>query len=102
MGNTGSYTSKATIDPTLFPFTTWKTKEINEFLLRGQQELSETFALRKVEFDFLIGIDTVNTHFIPMRTLYEIFDTDKNQAVDKLEVMYDKNIIFLKQPIVLY
>ena len=55
MGNTGSYTTKATIHQTLFPFTTWLNKEISEFLLRGQQELSETFALRKVEFDFLIG-----------------------------------------------
>ena len=35
----------------------------------------------------MIGIELANTQFILMRSLYDLFDSDKNQAVDKLEVM---------------
>lgn len=86
MGNSGSYTAKATIKPSLFVFTKWGSKEIKEFLFRGQQELPETFALRKHEFEFLLGQDMVD--FNTSRALFnDIFDLDKNSLVDKFEVM---------------
>ena len=86
MGNAGSYTAKATILPCLFVFTKWGTSEIKEFLSRGQNELPETFALRKHEFEFLLGQDMVDFH--TSRTLFQdIFDLDRNSLVDKFEVM---------------
>ena len=86
MGNGGSYTSKATINPHFFVFTRWEAPEMAEFLQRGQQELSETFALRRHEFDFLVGHELVD--FPTSRALFnEIFDTDGNSLVDKFEVM---------------
>jgi hypothetical protein len=86
MGNSGSYTAKAVIKPSLFVFTKWGTQEIREFLHRGQQELPETFALRKHEFEFLLGHEMVD--FNTSRALFnDIFDLDKNSLVDKFEVM---------------
>lgn len=86
MGNSGSYTAKATINPSLFVFTKWGTPEIREFLNRGQQELPETFALRKHEFEFLLGQEMVD--YNTSRALFnDIFDLDRNSLVDKFEVM---------------
>lgn len=86
MGNSGSFTEKAIINPNLFVFTKWNTSEVNEFLIRGQQELSETFALRKHEFEFLIGGELVD--FNTSRALFnEVFDLDGNGLVDKFEAM---------------
>jgi hypothetical protein len=86
MGNSGSYTSKADIDTNLFVFTKWGTPEIREFLARGQHELPETFALRRHEFEFLLGQEMVD--FTTSRTIFnDIFDLDRNQLVDKFEVM---------------
>lgn len=86
MGATGSYTAKATIDPLLYPFTKWATKDVTLFIQRGQYDLPETFALRKHEFDYLIGVE--NLSFTALRDLFkEIFDTDNNGLVDKFEVM---------------
>ena len=86
MGNSGSYTAKATILPSLFVFTKWGPTEIREFLFRGQHELPETFALRKHEFEFLLGQEMVD--YTTSRTLFnEIFDLDHNSLVDKFEVM---------------
>jgi hypothetical protein len=55
-------------------------------LWRGQEELSETFGLRKKEFDYLLCTKLVNYH--DLKALFAIFDTDKNNSVDKLEIMY--------------
>lgn len=86
MGNSGSYTSKATINPNFFVFTKWGKSEMQEFLHRGQEELAETFALRRHEFDFLVGQELVD--FPTARALFtEIFDTDRNGLVDKFEAM---------------
>jgi hypothetical protein len=43
MGNTGSYTLKATLPPSLLAFSKWGSKDINEFFLRGHHTLSEIF-----------------------------------------------------------
>jgi Ca2+-binding EF-hand superfamily protein len=90
MGNSGgTFTAKATISPSLYPFSKWGPKEIQSFLVRGQSDLSETFGLRKHEFEFLVG-SNVNEEisFKLVRSLFEdIFDTDKNGLVDKFEAM---------------
>ena len=86
MGNTGSFSSKAEIPPPFFTFTTWNAIDINDFRLRGMEELSETFAVRIFEMEFLLGKDMVD--FNTMRVLFNnYFDTDGNKMVDKLEVM---------------
>lgn len=86
MGATGSYTAKATINPLLYPFTKWISRDITLFIQRGQQQLPETFALRKHEFEYLIGNDELS--FSSLRALFQqIFDTDRNGLVDKFEVM---------------
>ena len=86
MGNSGSFTEKALINPHLFVFTKWNTMDTDRFLVRGLQELSETFALRKHEFDFLLGSELVD--YNTSRALFhDIFDLDGNNLVDKFEVM---------------
>jgi hypothetical protein len=86
MGNSGSFTEKAVINPNLFVFTKWGDQEVREFLQRGQEELPETFALRKHEFDFLLGTELVD--YATSRALFhDIFDLDGNGLVDKFEVM---------------
>jgi hypothetical protein len=88
MGNaSGSYTAKASICSQLYPFSKWGSREIQQFLIRGQTELPETFGLRKHEFEFLIGKDEDVT-FKSLRSLFDdVLDTDKNGLVDKFEVM---------------
>jgi hypothetical protein len=53
---------------------------------RGLHELSETFALRRSEFEFLL-----NTKLISLSTcrylFTEVLDTDRNELVDKFETM---------------
>ena len=55
MGQTGSITQKAYVDPLLHPFTTWTSSEMRMLYLRAMNELPETFALRIAEFEFLLG-----------------------------------------------
>jgi Ca2+-binding EF-hand superfamily protein len=86
MGNAGSYTAKAHIKSQLYIFTQWGSRQLSEFLIRGQQELSETFGIRRHEFEHLvnaeeIGLDSARSLF------HEVFDTDRNGLVDKMEVM---------------
>ena len=59
MGQTGSITQKAYVDPLLHPFTKWTTGEMHMLFLRSQNELPETFALRIAEFEFLLGAGTL-------------------------------------------
>ena len=86
MGQTGSFTRKAAIAPSLLDFTKWGRQEMKDFYHRSQYELSETFALRQTEFEFLLGRNLIN--FSVARELFEnMLDTDKNKLVDKFEVM---------------
>lgn len=86
MGNSGSYTSKAHLHTSLYTFTKWGKIHINDFLLRGQLELSETFGLRRYEVEFLVGRELVD--FPTVRSLFsDVFDTDKNSVIDKFELM---------------
>jgi len=86
MGATGSNTVKAEVNNNLLVFTTWDEVKMREFFHRGCSELSETFALRQNEFEFLLGRKLVN--FPTSRYLFqEMLDTDKNKMVDKFEVM---------------
>eukprot|EP01033_Poteriospumella_lacustris_P009062 gene9062-6512_t len=86
MGNSGSYTAKAHIKPQLYIFTKWGSKQLRELLLRGQKELSETFGLRRHEFEHLVNSDEIGLD--SARSLFhEVFDTDRNGLVDKMEVM---------------
>ncbi len=86
MGASGSYTTKVTVNPLLFAFTKWGPREVEEFRLRGHLELSDTFALKRKEFEFILGRDFVD--FITMKKLFEdIFDTNGNKVVDKFEIM---------------
>lgn len=86
MGNVGSYTVKAAIAPELYVFTTWGASEMAQFRSRGLEELPETFGMRYAEFEFLLGRDLVK--YSNARALFvNYFDTDKNQVVDKFEVM---------------
>ena len=86
MGNTGSFTRKAKLGTSFFVFTTWTNVDMKMFLMRGIQELAESFALRRYEMEFLLGKNLVD--FKTCRSLFnDVFDTDKNQLVDKFEVM---------------
>ena len=49
MGQTGSYTYKASISFSLRVLTTWGYNQLKSIILRSDQELSETFALKKQE-----------------------------------------------------
>ena len=49
MGQTGSYTAKASAGPLFRPFTTWGLKHLRGIMLRSDQEFSDIFALRKQE-----------------------------------------------------
>lgn len=86
MGNLGSYTAKATIKPQLYLFTKWGSNELRDFLVRGHKELPETFGLRRHEFEHLVGAEEIG---LPAaRSLFrDVFDTDHNGLVDKMEVM---------------
>jgi len=85
MGATGSNTIKAEVNKNLLVFTTWDEVKMREFFHRGCSEMSETFALRQNEFEFLLGRKLVN--FPTSRYLFqEMLDTDKNKMVDKFEV----------------
>jgi hypothetical protein len=86
MGASGSYTQKAAINSNLFPFTKWGPREIEEFRLRGTRDLADTFALRRAEFDFLIGKALLSLK--QLKVLFEeVFDTNSNKVVDKYELM---------------
>eukprot|EP01038_Epipyxis_sp_PR26KG_P010600 gene10600-14240_t len=85
MGNTGSFTSKAVIHPTLYSFTRWNQKHVQDFLTRGLIDLSDTFGLRKNEFEFLLSKDLIDFNII--RDLFQLFDTKKQSIIDKFEVM---------------
>lgn len=86
MGQTGSLTSKAKVLPCLQVYTTWSREEMSGLLTRCQRELGETFALRQVEFEFLVGRELVPFSASRMQFV-DVLDTDKNGLVDKLEVM---------------
>ena len=87
MGQSGSTTLKGNIPALFYPFTKWGKEEMEQLRLRSQLELPETFALRKFEFEFLLG----QGRLIDMQVLYDIFDkvfdTDNNKIVDKFEVL---------------
>jgi hypothetical protein len=86
MGQSGSYTIKAVVNPLLFQFTNWDMKEIYDMKLRGQRELSDTFSLNKNDFDFLIGRELVDRKL--MKNLFEVvFEKNNLRVADKLEVM---------------
>jgi hypothetical protein len=86
MGASGSYTQKASINNNLFPFTKWGAREIEEFRIRGTRDLADTFALRRGEFDFLIGKSLLSLK--QMKILFEeVYDTNNNKVVDKYELM---------------
>lgn len=85
MGQTGSYTRKGEIKSCLLSFTKWDNKRINSIYLRSQKELSDVFALRWNEFEFLCS-NLIS--FYDQRELFNnVFDTDNNKLIDKLEVM---------------
>ena len=86
MGATGSHTAKITMIPELYAFTKFYEDEVEECWCRGMYELSETFALRRSEFEFLlnsklVGLSTCRYLF------HEVMDTDSNELVDKFETM---------------
>ncbi len=86
MGVSGSSTTKIEVPEQLFHFTRYGKEEIESFWIRGMRDLSETFALRLHEFEFL-----VNSKLVTLPTcrylFYTMLDTDKNNMVDKFEVM---------------
>jgi len=86
MGANGSTTAKVDIIPQLHHFTQYGRPELESFWVRGMGELSETFALRQHEFEFLLNSKLVT---LPTcRFLFnQVLDTDKNALVDKMEVM---------------
>ncbi len=86
MGANGSSTLKVDIIPQLFHFTQYGKPELEMFWLRGMKDLSETFALRLFEFEFLVNGKLV-TLPICRHLFTKVFDTDKNGLVDKMEVM---------------
>lgn len=86
MGQTGSFTAKVNMRPTLLPYTKWGAPQLQAVLLRSRHELADTFALRSQEFVFLLGrrdIDVAGA----LDVFKNVFDTDSNKLVDKLEVM---------------
>ena len=60
---------------------------MDALLLRSQNELSETTALRKYEFNFLIAEGTLIDFYNAKGLFEEIFDTDRNKMIDKFEVL---------------
>ncbi len=86
MGAHGSTTAKVDIIPQLHHFTQYGHSELQSFWVRGMRDLSETFALRINEFEFLLNSKLVT---LPVcRFLFnQVLDTDKNGLVDKMEVM---------------
>jgi len=86
MGAHGSTTAKVEIITQLHHFTQYGRPELESFWVRGMGELSETFALRLHEFEFLLNSKLVT---LPVcRYLFnQVLDTDKNALVDKMEVM---------------
>jgi len=86
MGANGSTTAKVEIISQLHHFTQYGRPELESFWVRGMGELSETFALRLHEFEFLLNSKLVT---LPIcRYLFnQVLDTDKNALVDKMEVM---------------
>lgn len=87
MGNSGSYTAKADLLPELSVFTKWDDEQMKLFINRGLKEMPETYALRRHEFNYLLGGDE-NISFKEARTLFEqVFDSDRNGLIDKMEVM---------------
>lgn len=85
MGQTGSSTEKGKVRHSFLPFTKWVDKQMSNLLLRSQKELADVYALRWNEFEFLIS-NTVSFH--DTRDLFNnVFDSDGNKLVDKLEVL---------------
>lgn len=58
---------------------------MHNLLLRSQKELSDVYALRWNEFEFLCS--SVVPFFTQRELFNNVFDTDGNRLVDKLEVM---------------
>eukprot|EP01041_Mallomonas_annulata_P000637 gene637-1230_t len=86
MGQTGSFTVHAKVRPIFLPYTTWGEERLRAIKLRSEQALSDTFALKRQEFHFLLGKDQID--FYRARDLYEqVFDTKSNKIIDKLEVI---------------
>lgn len=86
MGQTGSFTAKVNMRPTLLPYTRWGAPQLQGVMLRSRHELADTFALRTQEFVFLLGrrdIDIAGA----IDVFKHVFDTDSNKLVDKLEVL---------------
>jgi hypothetical protein len=87
MGQTGSITSKAEVQPVFFDFTLWGKRELDGLMKRANLELPETFALREPEFEFLMGRGEEIISYEVTQLLFPLFDTDKNKMVDKFEVV---------------
>jgi len=86
MGQAGSITAKAVINPLLRVFTQWEEPRILELLVRTRSDLADTFALRFGEFQHLLNRELI-TFLLAKAIFHEIFDTDKNIIVDKFEVV---------------
>ena len=86
MGNNGSTSIKAQYLSTLLVFTEWGEDELRDMQIRSKQELSDVFALRKFEFEYLLGHELIG--FLHARDLFEnVFDCDRIGVADKYEVM---------------
>lgn len=96
MGNTGSITAKAVIRPLLLPFTKWDKVEVMVMMGRATKQLSEIFATRKKEFDFLLGgyllsdDDPEKMSWITLKHMYRdmfaLFQA-RNGICDKFEIL---------------
>lgn len=86
MGNRGSRTAKARISPSLAILSKWNKKDVEKMLLRSKNELSDYFALNLVEFEVLMGKDSVG--FFAIRDLFENTFVIKGRGIaDKFEVL---------------
>ena len=85
MGQTGSYTAKGVVRHSMLEFSKWANRQMKNLMLRSQKELADVNALRWNEFEFLCSS---LVPFLMQRDLFNnVFDTDGNKLVDKLEVM---------------
>jgi hypothetical protein len=86
MGQTGSFTAKVNMRPTMLPYTKWGATQLQSVMLRSKHELADTFALRTQEFVFLLGRQDIDVAGA-LDVFKNVFDTDSNKLVDKLEVL---------------